>query len=237
MRASSAFSKPVTLPDPPLLIAFEERPIVVRAGAARRSATRFRPACGAVLPQPQDGDLVGAELCVPRVAFGSDRDSERLAAFDRLPSVMTPVVVIRATLPVRDWANQTDPSGAAAMPSGPPPGASGNSVTAFVAGSRNPTELSNRFVNYTFPSVAIAIPRGPFGPPPRGVSVMPPVTGSSLPILFAPNSVILDMQPVSTGCPERRALSAPPGTDRVSDHYARESAIGFPVWRARPRRA
>src|SRR5262249_14497654 len=45
--------------------------------------------------------------------------------FTLFPSVTTRVDVIRAMFPARDWANQTDPSGAAAMPSGPPPGASG----------------------------------------------------------------------------------------------------------------
>jgi hypothetical protein len=42
--------------------------------------------------------------------------------------------------------------------------------------------LEKRFVNQTFPSVAIAIPRGPFGSLPSEVSVISPVAGFSRPI-------------------------------------------------------
>ena len=56
----------------------------------------------------------------------------------RLASVMTPAGMIRATLPATDCVNQTEPSGAAAMPSGPGVPASGNGVTSPVAGSRKP---------------------------------------------------------------------------------------------------
>src|SRR5262249_10214465 len=107
-----------------------------------------------------------------------------------LPSVITPVESILATLPPRDSVNHTEPSGPAAMPSGPVV-ASWNSVTwLFIDGSRNPTTWENRFVNQTFPSVAMAIPRGPFGSPsPIGVNTMVPVPGSSLPMLFVKASV------------------------------------------------
>src|SRR5947208_14304017 len=101
----------------------------------------------------------------------------------RRASVIKPPVVIRAMLPALDWVNHSEPSGAAAMPSGPAPGASGNSVTTLVDGSRRPTALVNRSVNHTVPSVAMAICRG--GPPGPAVSVMTPLTGLSLPMCLA----------------------------------------------------
>src|SRR5262249_22656264 len=52
-----------------------------RAGDA---TTRRLPIWAGALPQLQRGDLVRAELRVPRIAVRGDRDAEGLASFDAL---------------------------------------------------------------------------------------------------------------------------------------------------------
>jgi hypothetical protein len=67
--------------------------------------------------------------------FGATVTPNGVLPLTLFPSVTVPADVIRATLPASDCANQPEPSGAAAIPSGPVL-ASANSVTAPVAGSR-----------------------------------------------------------------------------------------------------
>src|SRR5918997_2264308 len=96
-----------------------------------------------------------------------------------LPSVMTPASVIRAMLTLVVWVNHTEPSGEAAMPSGPTE-TSRNSRTLFVSGSSSPTPCgTKRAVNQMSPSEATVSCRGVRT---VGVTVTAPVAGSSLPI-------------------------------------------------------
>src|SRR5207249_3975970 len=87
------------------------------------------------LAQMEDCDLVRAGSVYhgsPLGAIVIPKDSLPLML---RPSVIAPSAVIRAMLPATDWANHTEPSGDAAMPSGPVPDARGNSVTWLVDGS------------------------------------------------------------------------------------------------------
>ena len=102
----------------------------------------------------QAGDLVRARASCTRVRpLGPDRDPERLAVLDALPSVTTPASVIRAMLPLVVWVNHTEPSGEAAMSCGPGLSVSGNCGPRRCPGrARRPPGRSKRALNQTSPS-------------------------------------------------------------------------------------
>src|SRR5262245_22680419 len=107
------------------------------------------------------------------------------------PSVMTPALVMLATLPMVSWVNQTVLSGAAAMPAGPTL-VRGNNVTALLGGLTRPTACGvNLAVNQTSPSVATVMSRGAtvIVPSVVGVLVMAPVTASIRPMLLVPGAL------------------------------------------------